>query len=90
MRINLVKQLWPPPDPSVIATHQISGEEIEGATKIQFRTKSTWKQINHFSIDGKSKTDIYSLISEAAKEQLQPWLPPLMDEYKKVDSDLCL
>ncbi len=58
----------------------VSGEEMECATKIRFRTKSTWKQINHFSVDGKSETDISILIFESAKEQLQPWLPPLMDE----------
>ena len=67
-----------------------SGEEFEGATKIRFRTKSTWKQINHFTVDGKSETDISNLIFESAKEHLQPWLPPLMDEYKKLDSDLYL
>jgi len=68
----------------------VSGEELEGATKIRFRTKSTWKQINHFTVDGKSETDISNLIFESAKEHLQPWLPPLMDEYKKLDSDLNL
>ncbi len=67
-----------------------SGEELEGATKIRFRTKSTWKQINHFTVDGKSETDISNLIFESAKDCLQPWLPPLMDEYKKLDSDLYL
>jgi hypothetical protein len=67
-----------------------SGEELEGATKIRFRTKSTWKPINHFTVDGKSETDISNLIFESAKEHLQPWLPPLMDEYKKLDSDLYL
>ncbi len=50
----------------------------------------TFEQTNHFDIDGKSEIDIYNLISEAAKEQLKPWLPPLMDEYKKLDSDLYL
>jgi len=68
----------------------VSGEEFEGATKIRFRTKSTWKQINHFTVDGKSETDISNLIFESAKEHLQPWLPPLMEEYKKLDSDLYL
>ncbi len=68
----------------------VSGEEMKGATKIRFRTKSTWKQINHFTIDGKSETDISNLIFESAKKHLQPWLPPLMDEYKKLDSDLYL
>ena len=64
----------------------VSGEEFEGAIKIRFRTKSTWKQINYFTVDGKSETDISNLIFESAKEQFQPWLPPLMDEYKKLDS----
>ena len=67
-----------------------SGEELQGATKIRFRTKSTWKQVNQFTVDGKSETDISNLIFETAKEQLQPWLPPLMEEYKKLDSDLYL
>ena len=57
----------------------VSGEEFEGAIKIRFRTKSTWKQINYFTVDGKSETDISNLIFESAKEQLQPWLPPFMD-----------
>ncbi len=68
----------------------VSGEEMEGATKSRFRTKSTWKQNNHFTFDGKSETDISNLIFESAKEHLQPWLLPLMDEYKKLNSDLYL
>ncbi len=41
----------------------------------------------HVTIDGKSETDIYNLnlISESAEEQLRPCLPPLMDEYKRLD-----
>ncbi len=59
-----------------------SGEELQGATKIRCRTKSTWKQVSQFTVDGKSETDISNLIAETAKEQ--------MDEYKKLDSDLYL
>jgi hypothetical protein len=67
-----------------------SGEDMDGATKIRFRTKSTLKQIHHFTVKGKSETDICNLFCESAKEHLQPWLPFLMDKYKKLDSDLYL
>ena len=61
---------------AVTEPEDVSGEEMEGATKLCFRNKSTWKQINLFTVDGKSETDISNLIFESAKDHFQPWLPP--------------
>ncbi len=55
-----------------------SGEEFEGATTIRFRTKSTWKHINHFTVDGKSETDISNLIFESAKEA--QWMTTMLQQ----------
>ena len=61
---------------AVTEPEDVSGEEMEGATKIRFRNKSTWKQINLFTVDGKSETDISNLIFESAKDHFQPWRQP--------------
>ena len=65
-----------------------SGEEISPAKKNRFRKKHEWKQVSHILKEGKSEADIQNLVFECAKEQVQQWMPTVLEDYKKLDSDL--
>ncbi len=65
-----------------------SGEEMQSGKKIRFRKKHEWKQVSHILKEGKSESDLQNLVFECAKAQLQQWMPTVLEDYKKLDSDL--
>ena len=65
-----------------------SEDELEGSKKIRFRSKSSWKQVASWPKEGKSEEELQALILQAAKDQLQPWIPEYLEDYKRLDTDL--